>query len=576
MSASDIRIRVITFCVDLPACHLALRYFMRAWKLHAGDCYARTAFSILLQETASRESHAICDSLATRYPLQTEIVSSEHARSYRNFWPLAFLELAGDEDLVIYCPPHVLVSGNLDTLIEQIVRQDRIFAGVHVGLDAHPHPSPMWFAAFPKNDRLRMAGVFPASLNVIHPGPLNEGVRTEMESVMARTFEHALNAAGLGYRLLAPGQMTEAGDRGAGNDAQPLLVRLTDGSGRRHQWREVFSSYKHVQGFLDDAELPRSWFDYRQTLIRLHRTLDTSPPFLGRNFFHTAKAPYYIFALDYIQQSAGVRALHYLCHALNESGQEAYLTCRKTVPHLRTPLLSPEIVVQHQGAGRKSIIVYPEIISGDPFGMSGVVVRWLLNKPGLIGGDTTYHAEELVFAYDPNYLPDGMDANVLHIPTWDLSIFNNDNNPQDQRRDLTCFYAHKYLHEGYELTHHVEGAISLCKDQTLSHQELAAILRRSRAIYVYEPTAMISEALLCGCPVAIVVTDYWRNHAANYSYTTEWGITMEDTPSSLAVAASRVANYRMFYEDVLLRKAWEQVDSFIELTQQAVAAKTGN
>lgn len=96
---------------------------------------------------------------------------------------------------------------------------------------------------------------------------------------------------------------------------------------------------------------------------------------MTRNFYYTDHAPYYIFAMDYIQQSAGIRALHYLCHALNESGKEAYMTCEGTVPHLRTPVLSPSIVMQHQTTGRKPIMVYPEIVSGDPFGMGGAVAR---------------------------------------------------------------------------------------------------------------------------------------------------------------------------------------------------------
>lgn len=295
---------------------------------------------------------------------------------------------------------------------------------------------------------------------------------------------------------------------------------------------------------------------------------------MNRNFYSAEHAPYYICALDYIQQSAGIRALHYLCHALNESGMEAYVTCQQIVPQLRTPVLNSQALEHHHLAGRKPIVVYPEIIPGDPLETGGVVVRWLLNRPGLIGGDTTFPDDNLIFAYDMHYLPQGMEGEPLHIPTCDLSIFNNGNNPDDEARELVCFYAHKYLAQGGQLTEQAKGAVSLCKDQKLSPQALAAILRKSRVLYVYEPTALIAEALLCGCPVVVIESDYWRENTANYSYTSDWGVVMDDRPESVALASANVHNYRSFHENTVLKDAWEHLDRFIELTQ--LAARTRN
>lgn len=288
-----------------------------------------------------------------------------------------------------------------------------------------------------------------------------------------------------------------------------------------------------------------------------------------RNFYSSDHSPYYIFALDYLQQSAGVRALHYLCHALNESGKEAYVTCSGTRPNLRTPVLSEAILRQHHAAGRKPIMVYPEIVSGDPLGIGGVVVRWLLNLPGHIGGDTSFPEDDLIFAYAHNFLPAGMRGEILHIPTYDLSIFNNDDNPDDDAREFVCYYAHKYLFNGGKLTGHVKDAISLCKDQVLTHAEIAAILRRAKVLYVYEPTALVVEALLCGCPVSIIETDYWRNNMGNFACGTDTGVIMNDNPESLALARASIRDYRARHENTALRNAWIQLDRFVELTQQA-------
>jgi hypothetical protein len=288
---------------------------------------------------------------------------------------------------------------------------------------------------------------------------------------------------------------------------------------------------------------------------------------MTRSFYTSDHAPYYICALDYIQQSAGIRALHYLCHALNESGLEAYVTCEKTVPQLRTPTLSADILHRHHMSGRKPIVVYPEIISGDPLATGGVVARWLLNRPGHIAGDTSFAPEEMIFAYDSGYLPPGMQGEILHLPTCDLGVFNNEDNPHDESREFVCYYAHKYLSKGGVIGEKLQDAVSLCKDQQLTHAEIAAILRCAKVLYVYEPTALVTEALLCGCPVSIIVTDYWRDNTSDSNYPPDWGVTMDDRPESLLRAASNVRKFRAMYENTVLRDAWIHLDRFVSATQ---------
>jgi len=285
-----------------------------------------------------------------------------------------------------------------------------------------------------------------------------------------------------------------------------------------------------------------------------------------RNFYSTDHAPYYICALNYIQQSAGVRALHYLCHALNESGLEAYVTCEVTAPHLRTPLLTGAVLSQHHASGRKPIVVYPEIFSGDPLAAGGVIVRWLLNKPGLIGGDAFFNADDMIFTYSSIYLPDNLRGPLLHIPTCDLSVFHNKNNSYDKTRDIACFYAHKYLHAGGKLTQQAENAISLGKEQILTHVEIAALLRRARVLYVYEPTALVVEALLCGCPVSIVETNYWRDNVKNFDCGTD-GVVFGGGAEAVARAKENIHLYEAKYQ-LSIEKAWFQLDRFITLTQK--------
>jgi len=90
--------------------------------------------------------------------------------------------------------------------------------------------------------------------------------------------------------------------------------------------------------------------------------------------------------------------LHYFCHTLNEAGYEAYVATEPggTSPYLRTPELTPAIIEQHKIAGCVPIGVYPEVAFGNMLGLA-VVARWILNKPGHLGGETSYDEKEIVF-----------------------------------------------------------------------------------------------------------------------------------------------------------------------------------
>ena len=51
--------------------------------------------------------------------------------------------------------------------------------------------------------------------------------------------------------------------------------------------------------------------------------------------FASPGAPYYIVSPPYTEKSAGVKVLHMLCHALNMSGQRAYIIGMNIAPQGR-------------------------------------------------------------------------------------------------------------------------------------------------------------------------------------------------------------------------------------------------
>ena len=285
----------------------------------------------------------------------------------------------------------------------------------------------------------------------------------------------------------------------------------------------------------------------------------------NKDFFRSIHAPYYIYGLDYRHSSAGIRLLHQLCHALNEIGQEAYIYCSIVNPELRTPRLTEEVRQNHTQAGRKPIAVYPEVVIGNPFNLF-TVVRYILNFPGHLGGDPHYEDSEMLFSCSRYFFRKGMKIDVLMIPPIDIKVFNNIDNPYENSRQGTCFYAHKYLSKGFQLTSEANGAIDLGQSNLLTPQEIAAILRKSELLYCYEPSNIATEAMLCGCPVVFVPTDYLKEYPMEFDF--HDGSAFGISPESIANAKATVSHVFNRYLKVI-DDAWEQLDYFVELTQTA-------
>ena len=205
--------------------------------------------------------------------------------------------------------------------------------------------------------------------------------------------------------------------------------------------------------------------------------------------------PYYIATPSYEYRSSGVRTLHLLCHALNEAGYPAFLVGTNEPFHVNHNLNTPVVTPFNQCID--PIVVYPDIIKGNPLGIRSVV-RYLLAEKGKFGGDTEFPETDQVWCALPSY-----GENVMRIPVSDTGIFYKDNSP----RSGACFYSMKYDRIcGNTLLPITDGATRL--EGTL--EQLADILRRSAVCYVYELTSAMTEAALCGCPVVLVRTPFFN------------------------------------------------------------------
>lgn len=283
--------------------------------------------------------------------------------------------------------------------------------------------------------------------------------------------------------------------------------------------------------------------------------------------------PYYIVAPPYTHTSAGVRVLHLLCHSLNRKGQTAYVMIYPslpwrvpTTPDLLTPLLTPRVIESHFQRGLAPIVVYPEIVSGNPFN-APCVVRYVLNFPGLLGGEVKYAPDELSFGYSQVLAKAaGAGDRVLFLPATDTRIFYPP--PAGSKRQGSCYFASKYKGAGGALFDVTKDSIEIKRHtkDAQSTQEVAELLRRSEVFYTYENTALATEAVLCGCPAVFLPNPHLTDIIAAKELGPEgfaWGAAPEDVARAKATVAEGAANYLKAYDAY-----WRDLDRFIALTQK--------
>jgi len=306
---------------------------------------------------------------------------------------------------------------------------------------------------------------------------------------------------------------------------------------------------------------------------------------LLRELLHNTRRPYYILAPGYTHVSAGIRACHHLAHALNTLGEEAYLATPAVSTRLRALPLGPAIMNLHVQQKRRPIAVYPEVVLDNPLNCE-TVCRWLLNRPGKVLGQNSveYPDSDLIFhyAYSRWAVPSEWTR-----PTYQLFVpcVDPDEMPYPapgQVRDLECIYGFRYLQEGlqYAPRHQKRiemGSLMELSDRIRSRAEISAILQRTKVIYVYEPSAIASDASLSGCPVVFVKTPFVGiyNPVLELESKGRWtGGTVIDiddndpTPEELA-RITQGFDYREYWEKYLTPMTLESISNFIEITQKA-------
>ncbi len=242
----------------------------------------------------------------------------------------------------------------------------------------------------------------------------------------------------------------------------------------------------------------------------------------------------------------GIVVLYKLCHMLRERGTDAYLYGNHTMSAYKdwsTPTTNTV---------KDSIVVYPEIVNGNPL-QTDRVVRWLLNKPGVIGGDEEYGKDDLIFHYADKFRSAYPSSQLMIFERW-ANLFNQ---IPEYGRNGGCYLNHKGTSK--KRNSFTQFAVEI---KCGNLKALVDIFRQSEYFYSYDSTTFLSvAAALCGC-LSIVAPDdgvsatEWRTSHLMNRYGIAYGI--EDIPYALETQ-SLVLPHMEYLE----RESERQLDQFL-------------
>lgn len=284
--------------------------------------------------------------------------------------------------------------------------------------------------------------------------------------------------------------------------------------------------------------------------------------------------PYYVVTPPYAAGSAGVRVLHLLAKALLRLGAQAYVVdlglSRDPDPFLgaavSVPVLTLDVARQHQAVGLEPVVVYPEVVHGNPLGAAHVV-RYLLNHPGAMGGPTSFAQTDLLLAFSRTIARGAGAVEVLCIPPSDpAAITRTTDGPRD--RGLVLAYASKFRRAG-GVPDLPPGATEVTM-QFPPAGRLVDYLSRASVLHVWEDTAVIVEALLCGCPVVVAPQSGLTELILDVEMGAS-GITFDPSPGGIERARREVPHFRASYESIYAQ-AWAQFARFVAVTQEMPGA----
>ena len=248
----------------------------------------------------------------------------------------------------------------------------------------------------------------------------------------------------------------------------------------------------------------------------------------------------YIFYFTSFDRSNGIRVMMLLSKKLITEGFKVlYYVQDKD----NWPSDIPILTTVDEKLKKNAIIIYPEIVAGNPLRVRNVA-RLVLFYPGRNGGMRQYHKSEMIFTYHPEFMPG---ADVLTIPWIDESLFNN---PGYKRTQDYCFV---YKGGRWKDVKELNELPTITMKWPESREKLAELLKHTKTLYSFDnASAVLEEALLCGANVMLVTNEGYMPYESRYKHETE------KFPEQLKnfISKTQASDYRGRIQSRLLLLYW--------------------
>ena len=286
------------------------------------------------------------------------------------------------------------------------------------------------------------------------------------------------------------------------------------------------------------------------------------------------------------QQNGGPIVLHLLCRMLDNLGYESRVFLLNNIPRSRMELLQSNLPFYNKNAKQSlhsqngpvkgclltnwpyvdddTIVVYPEIIFGNPLAAKHVV-RWFLGPysyKGVFIDSKPYDDDDLYICYREifnNYQlnPTGRQVQLQH---FNYELYKRWNYGH---REGSCFIIRKGINRS-DLPSTVPGPIL----DNLSDEEKVEIMNQCKYCYSYDTQTFYSiVAAICGC-ISIVVPEPGKNRD-DYLCADEkgWGIAYGTSQKELNFAQSTMNELKQYIKSFNVHNE-ENVQMFLSYCQE--------
>lgn len=281
---------------------------------------------------------------------------------------------------------------------------------------------------------------------------------------------------------------------------------------------------------------------------------------------------YLIYAPEKVTWSAGIRVLYKMLDAIKESGREVYVINHgKSKLQNKIDIYRLRSELNRRRTNLVFVAVYTESTLGNPL-KTARVIRWILNYPGLLAGQSQF-VNEFLLAYTENIAkvipsPNGNLPKVLFIPALSFQEihFLKPSSHQDGNESYDLVYAQKYRSLGGIPTFNPDIKVEITRfnRKSQTREETLELVRNARSLHVYENSTIITEAQLCNVPVFCHRNEYFNELIAEVELGVEgvtWNIHQTPNCNSEAIRARVMAWETSTVErvDVILSKFEEEI-----------------